>query len=157
MHDFEREFIDFQVELAKNSGMDPLVSRIFMILFIEPGELSMEELAEKTGYSLASVHNKLKLLEKVGHLKKIKKPGTKKVFYYMEKDMMKTFRDMLENTYHQHIEPAKEFLPKLIEKYRKSKLTESEKKKLDIIIQYHKQLLKMEKIVQKIHDEFVSC
>ena len=157
MHAFEREFIDFQVELGKNAGMDPLVSRIFMILFLEPGELSMEELAERTGYSLASIHNKIKLLEKVGHLNKIKKPGTKKVFYYMEKDMMKTFRDMLERTYHQHIEPAKEFLPQFIEKYRKAKLTDSEKKKLEIIIQYHKQLIKMEKIVQKIHDEFANC
>jgi DNA-binding transcriptional regulator GbsR (MarR family) len=137
--------------------MDPLVSRIFMILFLEPEEVSLEELSERTGYSLASIHNKMKLLEKVGHLKKIRKPGTKKVFYYMEKDMMKTFRDMLERTYHQHIEPAKDFLPQFIERYRKERLTEPEKKKLDIIIRYHKQLLKMEKIVQKIHDEFASC
>ena len=156
MHAFEKEFIDFSVEVSKNSGMDPLTSRIYMMLFLEPGEISMEDIAERTGYSLASIHNKLKFLEKLAHIQKLRKPGTKKVFYHMEKDMIKVFGEMMENTYHQHIQPAKEFLPSLIEKYKNTRLTELEKKKMEIILNYYKQLMTMEKLFSKLHDEFAK-
>jgi HTH-type transcriptional regulator, osmoprotectant uptake regulator len=154
MHDFEKEFIDFETEVGKNSGMDPLASRLFMMLFLEPHEISMEELAERTGYSLASIHNKMKLLERVGHVKRIRKPGTKKVYYFIEKDMIKTFSDMMQATYHQRIEPAKAFLPALIVKYKSAKLNEEEKQKMAIIKNYYLQLMKVDKIMAKLHEEF---
>ncbi len=156
MHDFEREFIDFEAEVGKNAGMDPLASTIFMMLFLEPGELSMEELAERTGYSLASIHNKMKILERVGHVKKIRKPGTKKVFYYMEKDMMKNFFEIMENTYLTRVKPTIAFLPELIGKYKNAKLTETEKQKMEIIKKYNSQLMKVEKMMEKFRKEF-SC
>lgn len=156
MHDFEKEFIDFEAEVGKNAGMDPLASKIFMILFLEPAEVSMEELAERTGYSLASIHNKMKLLERVGHVKRIQKPGTKKVYYFMEKDMMKTFLEIMESTYNQRIKPTIQFLPSLIEKYKSSKLTEEETQKMAIIKRYYSQLVKVEKFMDKFHKEF-SC
>jgi DNA-binding transcriptional regulator GbsR (MarR family) len=156
MHDFEKEFIEFETEVGKNSGMDPLASKLFMMLFLEPGELSMEELAERTGYSLASIHNKMKILEKVGHVKRIRKPGTKKVYYSMEKDMIKTFREIVESTYHQRIEPTKQFLPILIEKYKNAKLSEEEKKKMAIIKNYYSQLVTVDKFMAKLHGEFCS-
>jgi len=156
MHAFEKEFIDFEAEVGKNAGMDPLASKLFMILFLEPTELSMEDLAERTGYSLASIHNKMKLLEKVGHVKKIRKPGTKKVFYFMEKDMIKTFSEIMESTYHLRIKPTVAFLPQLIEKYRGAKLTDVERQKMEIIKRYNSQLSKVEKVMEKLHKEF-SC
>jgi HTH-type transcriptional regulator, osmoprotectant uptake regulator len=156
MHDFEKEFIDFEADVGKSTGQDPLASKLFMMLFLEPGELSMEELAEKTGYSLASIHNKMKILERVGHVKKIRKPGTKKVFYHMEKDMIKTFSEMMESTYHLRLKPTMEFLPQLIEKYKGAKLTEKERQKMEIIKRYYSQLAKVEKVMEKLHKEF-SC
>ena len=156
MHAFEKEFIDFEAEVGKNAGMDPLASRLFMILFLEPAELSMEELAGRTGYSLASIHNKMKLLEKVGHVKKLSKPGTKKVFYFMEKDMIKTFKGMMETLYRQRVQPTREFLPHLIEKYKSARLTDAERQKMEIIKKYYSQLVKVEGVMDKLNKEF-SC
>jgi HTH-type transcriptional regulator, osmoprotectant uptake regulator len=156
MHAFEKEFIEFEAEVGKNAGMDPLASRIFMILFLEPKEISMEELAKRTGYSLASVHNKMKILEKVGHVKKIRKPGTKKVFYFMEKDMIKTFMEIMETTYNLRIQPTLVFLPELITKYSDAKLNEGEKQKMEIIRRYYSQLMKVNKVMGKFRKEF-SC
>lgn len=50
MDQIDREFINFYQRVGKAYGMDSLTSTIVARLFIEPGEVSIKELAEETGF-----------------------------------------------------------------------------------------------------------
>ncbi|MFC1741780.1 GbsR/MarR family transcriptional regulator [Nanoarchaeota archaeon] len=149
MKPFEQEFIDFIEQTFQRFGLDSLCSRIVGIVFLEPNEVSMEDLAKKTGYSLASLSNKLRFLESAKMVKRIKKPGTKKSFYYIEKDVYQIMQRKMQAMRDQFMTPAKTILPNIIEKHKNTKMTAVEKEKMDIIIKYHKQLLEVDKCFEK--------
>ncbi len=139
--------MEFIKQVFKNFGLDPLSSRIVAFLYIEPTEISIERLSKRTGYSLSSISTKAKFLENVNIIEKIKKPGSKKVYYYMEKDIFKILDSKVDKALEAEVYPAKENLPRIIEKYNKKRLNEKSKKKLDILTNYHKQILAMEKLM----------
>ncbi len=153
---FEREFIDLGIKIYKDFGFDSLTSRLIMLLYIEPEEISMDELSEKTGYSLASVSNKMKVLEGLRVVSRIKKPGTKKIFFYMEKDMLKLQKQKIEAFYEKFIEPSKKRLPEIISSAKKAKLDEVSKKKLEIIKNYSKQVESLDTGLKDFM-EFIDC
>ena len=74
----EEEFIEIVATAAKGHGFDDLSSKIIGILYIEPKKLSLDEIAQKTGYSLASISNSVKAIENARVIKKLKKPKTHK-------------------------------------------------------------------------------
>jgi DNA-binding transcriptional regulator GbsR (MarR family) len=141
MEGLEDEFVQLLMDVGVNLGMDPLVVKLSGILFMSPEEVSLEELAEKTGYSLASVSNKMKLLEKTGNVRRIRKPKSKKEYYFVEKDALKLFRKKLELVHSEYIRPIEQRLPVIMEKYKNSRLNGSDRKKLQYIRGYHKQLV----------------
>lgn len=153
MKDFEKEFLEFLSGTFQRFGLDPLSSQMAGILFIEPEEIAMEDLAKRTGYSLASISTKIRPLEERGMVKKVKKPGTKRSFYFMDKDfygMMMRKLDALERVY---INPAKNTLPNILKMGKTGKLTTEEKKKIDIIQRYHRQLAEATAIFDKFREE----
>jgi DNA-binding transcriptional regulator GbsR (MarR family) len=148
MKPFEKEFIEFVEGVWQRFGLDQLSSRLIGIIFIEPKEVSMDTLAKKTGYSLASLSNKLRTLESMKVVKRVKKPGTKKAFYYIEKDVYEIMRRKMQAMFDQYINPAKAILPSIIEKHKATRMTAEEKQKMDIIIKYHKQLVDVSKCME---------
>lgn len=152
MENIEKEFVNFYVQVGKTWGLDNLSSKLIGILYLEPKEISIEDLAKRTGYSLASISNKMRYLENFGVLQRIKKPGSKKVFYYMEKDCIKLTQMHFEKIYSTEILPAKELMPRLLDKFKKEKLNKKEREKYEIIKNYHKQMLDVEKVYFKILD-----
>ncbi|MBW2965216.1 hypothetical protein KY363_07200 [Candidatus Woesearchaeota archaeon] len=156
MKPFEQEFTDFIGQVFQRLGLDSLSSTLVGIIFLEPKEVSMDELAEKTGYSLASLSNKLRALESMNMVKRVSKPGSKKAYYYIEKDVNEILRRKLQVIYEQFLEPARTTLPSIIDKYRNTKLSAEEKQKMDIIINYQKQLLDMGKCIEKHMKELDS-
>jgi DNA-binding transcriptional regulator GbsR (MarR family) len=147
--ELDNEFIEFGTNIGKTYGFDILTSRIFAILYIETESLSMETLAEKTGYSLASVCNSMKSIEKTGFLKEKHSPGSKKAFFTIEKDFSRHMKMMVEMIRKTKILPAKEVLPALIDKYRAGNFKEKQK----ITENYYRQILKMEKIVNYMESQ----
>jgi DNA-binding transcriptional regulator GbsR (MarR family) len=145
----DTEFIEFATNIGKTYGFDLLTSKIFAILYLEPNPLSMEELTEKTGYSIASVCNSMKSIGSTGFLKEIHTPKTKKLHFTIEKDFSRHIRAMIEMIRKTKIIPAKEVLPGLIGKYRIGGFKEKEK----IIENYYKQMLKMDKIVNYMESQ----
>jgi DNA-binding transcriptional regulator GbsR (MarR family) len=145
----EDEFIEFLSGVFQNFGLDQLSSKLVGIIFLEPEEVSMEDLAQRTGYSLASLSNKLKTLEASQMVKRVRKPGTKKAFYFIEKDVHEIMRRKMQAMYNQFITPAKTALPNIISRHKGSKMTKDEKQKMDIITNYHRQLLEVEKCLVK--------
>ncbi|MEK6964345.1 MAG: hypothetical protein AABX70_08020 [Nanoarchaeota archaeon] len=52
----DQQFIELVQTIGSLSGLDPLSSMIFGVVYLEPDSISLEEVAKKTGYSLASSH-----------------------------------------------------------------------------------------------------
>lgn len=143
------EFIDVVTEINKAKGLDELSSKLIGILFIEPEEIPLEELAQRTGYSLSAVSTSMKFLEKVELVSRIKKPKSKKVYFYMKKDLIGNFVDLMAKKSNQVIQLIKNRLPLIIEKYKLEK-SETAKKELAILENYYRQMLVTEKIMVKL-------
>ncbi|USS41795.1 MarR family transcriptional regulator [Thermococcus aggregans] len=85
---------------ARRFGLSELYGYIYGLLFFEDEPLSLGEIAERTGYSLSHVSTALKLLENVGLVKRIKKPGDKKAYY----TAIKNIREWRKEAYYKKIE-----------------------------------------------------
>jgi len=150
MKNYEKNFIEYMKNAGTAQGMqDDLLLEIFAQLYLEPEEIAMDELAEKTGYSLASISNKVKQMESMGFsamglLKRVKKPGSKKIYLHMEKDFMDLWKKMLTAKHEAVVKKAKEEMPKIIENAKKEK---ADKEKLEVIKNYYSQILKFENVL----------
>jgi DNA-binding transcriptional regulator GbsR (MarR family) len=149
MDEFEKEAIK-TLSGIKMCFSNNITEHITTMLYLEPEEIPMEELAKKTGYSLATISNNVAFLEHTGLIKKTRKPGSKKIFIYMEKDVIETMKNHFVNDHMNMIISAKEKLPALIEKYSGKLKTEEDRKKLKIIDNFYKQNLKMEIILKEL-------
>jgi len=147
MSELEKEITEFGTNMFESFGLDNLTAKLITILYFSPREVSMNDLAKKTGYSLSSVSNKLRVLEDV-FVQRVKKPGTKKVFYYMEKDIIKVNQRKVKAAHERQIHAIKKFVPYMMEKYKNAKLTEEEKEIVKIGKDYYQQILKFEKILE---------
>lgn len=142
----KEEFIELLTQMGRNKGIDELSSRLVAILYIEPKEIALEDLAEKTGYSLSAVSTSMKFLENINLVKKTKKPKSRKIYFYMEKDMLKMFTDTLKKMYQLNITIGKQEIPQIIKNYKQK----GNKEELKIIENYYKQLMTTDQIMQKM-------
>ncbi|MFH1915832.1 MAG: hypothetical protein ABIJ21_01075 [Nanoarchaeota archaeon] len=149
MDDITRSFVELSLAVGELAGRDNLESQILAILFIEPEEIAMDELARMTRYSLASVCNKVHQLERAGIIVRRSKPGTKKVFLYMEKDTAKALKNTLKAIQNARIKLVKERLPNIIEKHKKAN-----PKKIDILRRHLQYLNKMDAVIDHMLEEF---
>lgn len=153
MDSIDKDFIAFYQSVGKAYGMDSLASTIFARLFIEPGEIAMSELAEETGYSLASISNKLRMFELSGSVTRRTKPGTRKIYVSADKDILKvTLRQFQQFRVH-HALPASVEIPHLLERYEKEDLDEQQQVKLEILRHYYEDMLKLDALILEMLDK----
>ncbi|NMX21080.1 hypothetical protein C5S30_01300 [ANME-1 cluster archaeon GoMg4] len=143
----KNEFIELMTENSKVNGLDELSSRIIGILFIEPEEIALDELAKRTGYSLSAISTAMKFIERAGIVKRSKKPKSRKVYFYMEKDILAMWIQLMRRKYENIILPSKQKLPKIIEKYKQEK-SENSEEELRIVENYYKQVLFSERLIK---------
>ncbi len=156
MTDPDQEFHDFMYGIFKYFGLDSIPSRVVGILFLEPGEVSLDELSKRTGYSLSSISTKMKILTNSGAVTRIKKPGSKKVYYYMDKDITRIMIAKMKVASEVYLNPAKEKLPKILKNYKentKNKKDEHTKAKQKIIEDYYGDILRVEGLMEKMLKE----
>ena len=149
----KNEFIGLICENSKVNGLDELSSKLIGILFIEPEEVALDELAKRTGYSLSAVSTALKFIERAGIVKRSKKPKSKKVYFYMGKDILAMFLQIMRRKYEKIILPSKQKLPRIIEKYKQESTKESEEE-LGIVENYYKEVLFFEQILKEFIETF---
>ncbi len=150
LDEIDKEFIEFYQTASRVQGADASLGTILAVLYLEPGEISMEDLAKKTGYSLASISNKIKMFEPAGFVKRIRKPGTKKVYLRAEKNVLEILKKGFTMKNDMVINLAKERIPKIVEKFKGKKLTQEQKKKIKIIEEYYRQMLKFEELIHEM-------
>jgi HTH-type transcriptional regulator, osmoprotectant uptake regulator len=147
------DFITLMSENSRVNGIDSLSCRIIGLLYAEPCEVALDELSKRTGYSLSAVSTSLKVAEQQGIVKRIRKPGSKKVYYYMEKEIASMFVEMLLKKYEHIVLPSKQKLPEIIQKYKSEKSAGS-KEGARIAECYYKQILIFDKIFTSIKTQF---
>lgn len=155
MDQIEHQFIEFYQSIGKSQGLDDnLLTTMMAILFLEPDEVAMDDLAEKTGYSLASISNKAKFLEAAGFVKRISKPGTRKAFLYAEKDFLNVFKQAIIKKHENVISLAKVKIPEIIRCNKQKTNTEKEKHKLKMLESFYQQMLGFDTLLQHMIKEF---
>jgi DNA-binding transcriptional regulator GbsR (MarR family) len=158
MENLKKEVIEYFVQATRGQGVeDDALATIMGHLYIEPEEICLEELAENTGYSLSTISNKIKVMELSGIIKKSRKPGTKKVFVYMEKDFLEYSKKLLMRKRVAVFELAKQKVPELIKRYKDKAKTDKQKKRIKIMQDYLHQVeildKSFEKMIQTIEEE----
>ena len=151
--DFEEDFLEVMLHSSIAKEMDGVVAELFIRLFIEPDTLSMDELVKKTGYSLSAISTKLKSMEEYGIVQRMKKPGSKKLYFYIDKNMGRLAIKKMRRYLQKEVQPLKRNLPVLLEKYnvdiKKSK-DERFKKQYVLVQNYITQLKYTEDSVLKM-------
>lgn len=150
--DFEKEIRDFSSGIIASFGFDDLTCKLIVHLFIEPEEISLEELAQRTGYSVPSISTKMKVLSQIGGIRRIKKPGSRKIHFYMEKDVRKLVSSKIDTVIRQEIEPVKTEVPKILERYSHlpEEGSEREKSQYMIMKDYLDNMKKLETIMKDV-------
>ncbi|MBW6461691.1 MAG: hypothetical protein K0B07_01455 [DPANN group archaeon] len=145
------EFIELMSQNFKQNGFDDCASKIVAMLYIEPTDISLETVSEKTGYSLSAISTVMKPLVAMGFIKRIKKSHSRKVYFFMEKDIIPCMIDYMKKNYERSLLMSKDALPKIIEKY-KSNRQEASDAELKIIEQYYNQVVAFEEITKHFID-----
>jgi DNA-binding transcriptional regulator GbsR (MarR family) len=78
--DIER-FIERAGLLWEDDGLPRIAGRIFALVLISEDALSLDEIAEKLSVSKASVSNDARLLERIGFIERVSRPGDRKDYY----------------------------------------------------------------------------
>ena len=161
----EKNIYKFITELSMKMGMNMLFSKIHTIVFLHPKEISLEELAEYTGYSLSSVSNTVKHLEMMKKIRRVKQPGTKKVFVKGEKNLISSMNAMIEQSIHNVLIPMQQILPITIKELKlelkKPKISKERKAELEEKINwyacYFDQNQRMEEIFSKVKKQLETA
>lgn len=135
-------------EINRMRGMGDLPSRLVSEVYISPEEVSLGELAERTGYSRSAVSEAMQNLVRSGIVKRMKKPGSRKVYFYMEKSLIKGFVRSFEKLQGRAVEKMNEDIPDIIEKYS-DKESETAVKEKEIVKKYYRETQKLEEEMKK--------
>ncbi|MEZ5336378.1 MAG: hypothetical protein R2741_14680 [Methanolobus sp.] len=146
------DFIELIVQNLKAQDFDEISSRIIGTLFIETEEMSLEEIAIETGYSLSAVSTAMKNLSQFHVVRRFNKPGSKKAFFFLDKNLVSIWTQSLRKKFDNVIIPSKKILPEIIDKYEIEGL-ESSASELAIVEHYYRQILKLEDIVEHFLSE----
>jgi DNA-binding transcriptional regulator GbsR (MarR family) len=153
MNETEKKIIDIGHEIFRGYGVDNSTAQILSILNFESNEISMEELAERTGYSRASISLKIKNIETFWGIKRINKPGSRKTYLYMEKNLLDAFALQIRNGYETELKIAKMKIAPLIEEYKSDVTTPEQKVKLHTYENYLLEINKFENLIYYIYNQ----
>ncbi|RLG57162.1 MAG: hypothetical protein DRN88_03045 [Candidatus Hydrothermarchaeota archaeon] len=128
-----RDIVDRIARVSELWGLDESVGIIFGALLFSSKPLALEEIAEISNYSVSSVCQKMKLLENLGYVRRIKKSGSKKIYYEVEYDLANMIKRFIEASLKNEIMPMISTIDEYLEKYKKLlNSTKDEKEKSEI-------------------------
>ncbi|MDP6626835.1 MAG: hypothetical protein QGG50_02950 [Methanopyri archaeon] len=81
MKDIEEDLLTNVIPVMAPMGMSPIFGRIMFTLMFSPKPVTMQELSERTGYSLSSLSTNLKLLVGLKKVRQETRPGSKKLYF----------------------------------------------------------------------------
>ncbi|MBN2110435.1 MAG: hypothetical protein JW705_05025 [Methanosarcinaceae archaeon] len=158
----KKEFENLVYQGIKSQVFNELSSRLIAILYSEPDPLTLEELSAITGYSFSAVSATMKLLSNIRVVEKTKKPGSKKLYFSAQRNMLTLSIAVIRSKIEFIVVPALNDLPRIIEKCKNSK-AESSERTLRVIEQYYQQMIALDLIfkntiefTEKIQKEMIT-
>jgi DNA-binding transcriptional regulator GbsR (MarR family) len=140
--------------MMKSYRLNEIASRICSVVYLSPDPVSLEELALKTQYSPASISNTTKFLNDFLLIKRVKKPGSKKIYVTGRNSPLEMMKEKTAMALANEVKPIKESFPELIKKLEGKKKYEREllllKKQYKETLQLEKVLKEMKKIIDTI-------
>jgi len=88
IQDIEKDIYSSFATLASTIGYSEIHGRTIAALMVAGKKLSLQDLAEKTGYSISTLSLSLDLLEFFGMIKKIKNAGDRKLYVELHGDLL---------------------------------------------------------------------
>jgi len=88
IEDIEKDIYSSFAALATTIGYSEIHGRIIAALMVSDKKLSLQNLSEKTGYSISTLSLSLDLLEFFGMIKKIKNAGDRKLYLQLNGDLL---------------------------------------------------------------------
>lgn len=82
-------------DIASSIGYSPLHGKIIGVLLVEGKEMSLQELAKKTGYSASMISLSLDLLELLGVIKRVKKTGDRNLYIVLKGDLLESLKNAI--------------------------------------------------------------
>src|SRR5215216_906557 len=76
-----QRFIERFGVLWEEDGLPRIAGRIFALALITEDSLSLDEIANRLAVSKASVSNDTRLLERMGFIERVSRPGDRKDYY----------------------------------------------------------------------------
>jgi DNA-binding transcriptional regulator GbsR (MarR family) len=86
--DIRKKIFSTFSDVAGSIGYSPLHGEIIGILLVNNRSLSLQDIAKETGYSPGMISLSLDLLEVLGVVKKMKKPGDRKLYAQLSGDLL---------------------------------------------------------------------
>ncbi len=82
-------------ETANSIGYSPLHGKIIGALLANGKEMSLQDLAKETGYSISMISLSLDLLELLGVVKKVKKTGDRNLYVSLQGDLLECLKNAI--------------------------------------------------------------
>jgi DNA-binding transcriptional regulator GbsR (MarR family) len=79
-------------EVAKTIGYSPIHGKIIAALMVNNRELTLQNLARETGYSISMISLSLDLLEVMGVIRKSRKHGDRNLYVSLQGDLLETLK-----------------------------------------------------------------
>ncbi|MBP2029491.1 DNA-binding transcriptional regulator GbsR (MarR family) [Methanohalophilus levihalophilus] len=149
MEEAKKDFENVVYQSMKSYGLDDLSSKLFAVLYSATEALTLDELSKMTGYSLSAVSAQMKLLSGIKLVEKTKKSGSKKLYFSVQRDMLKMSLNAIQAKNQAMVVPALQNLPPIIERCKNSD-AEDAKEMLSIIENYYQQMAALELIFKKL-------
>lgn len=88
VNEVEQDLVNAYKNILGEFGAHSIFAELYFKIFFNAEPVGINELAEETGYSISTVSNTMKALEKMLDIEKLKKPGSKRVYFKCKYNMM---------------------------------------------------------------------
>jgi len=155
-----QEFQRINFEFMRTHGLNTPQSCIVAYLSIQTNEVTLEDIANQTGYSLATVSTAVLFLEKIHILNRNKRPGSKKIYITSHKSPVDMMAEKIKKLMNSDVMKQKKDITQLIaemkeiiKKEKKKQKKEQYKEQLQVLETYNKENKLMKEITTIIEKE----
>ncbi len=90
--DIENNILSTFGQVAESIGYSQVHGKIIGVLLVNGGEMSLQDIAKKTGYSVPMISLSLDLLDVLGVVKKSKKAGDRNIYAKLSGDLLECLK-----------------------------------------------------------------
>ena len=115
MDDVEVEFIERFGLMSEEDGLPRIAGRIYGLLLLCGGPLTLDDIAERLQVSKTSVSTNTRLLDRLGAVERTSKPGDRRAFYRISPEAVGGHFDRIKERMNEVLRILEETIPRLDE------------------------------------------